>query len=168
MGAADQVAAVDMFSTSPPEAAQKEQIDAFELNVEAVAALEPDLVILAFDPGDAVGGFAALDIPVLLFDAPTDLDGAYSQWEVLGAATGRVAEAASLVAETSTSVDRAVEKVPPAGASGHLLLRARPNACTPPPLAPSSARCSHDSGWRTSPTPPTPTGPGFPSYRPKR
>ncbi len=103
-----------MFSTSPPEAAEKEQVDAFELNVEAVAALEPDLVILAFDPGDAVAGFEALDIPVLLFDAPTDLDGAYSQWEVLGAATGRVAEAASLVAETSTSIDRAVEEVPTA------------------------------------------------------
>ena len=103
-----------MFSTSPPEASEKEQIDAFELNVEAVAALEPDLVILAFDPGDAVAGLEALDIPVLLFDAPTDLDGAYAQWEVLGAATGRVAEAASLVAETSTSIDRAVEEVPPA------------------------------------------------------
>ena len=114
LGAADQVAAVDMFSTSPPEASEKEQIDAFELNVEAVAALEPDLVILAFDPGDAVAGFEALDIPVLLFDAPTDLDGAYAQWEVLGAATGRVAEAASLVAETITSVDRAVEGVPAA------------------------------------------------------
>ena len=112
LGAADQVVAVDMFSTSPPEAAEKEQVDAFELNVEAVAALEPDLVILAFDPGDAVAGFEALDIPVLLFDAPTDLDGAYSQWEVLGAATGRVSEAASLVAETSAAIDRSVEEVP--------------------------------------------------------
>ena len=101
-----------MFSTSPPEAAEKEQVDAFELNVEAVAAIEPDLVILAFDPGDAVAGFEALDIPVLLFDAPTDLDGAYSQWEVLGAATGRIAEAASLVAETSTAIDRSVAEVP--------------------------------------------------------
>jgi iron complex transport system substrate-binding protein len=112
LGAGDQVIAVDVFSTSPPEAAEKEQIDAFELNVEAVAALEPDLAILAFDPGDAVAGFEALDIPVLLFDAPTDLDGAYSQWEVLGAATGRVAEAASLVEETSTSIDRSVGEVP--------------------------------------------------------
>jgi iron complex transport system substrate-binding protein len=101
-----------MFSTSPPEAADREQIDAFELNVEAVAALEPDLVILAFDPGDAATGFEALDIPVLLFDAPTDLDGAYSQWEVLGAATNRVAEAASLVAETSAAIDRSVAEVP--------------------------------------------------------
>jgi iron complex transport system substrate-binding protein len=112
LGAGDQVVAVDMFSTSPPEAAEKEQVDAFELNVEAVAALEPDLVILAFDPGDAVAGFEALDIPVLMFDAPTDLEGAYSQWETLAAATGRGAEAASLVAETSAAIDRSVAEVP--------------------------------------------------------
>ena len=112
LDAGDQVVAVDQFSTFPPEAAELEQVDAFELNVEAVASLDPDLVVLAFDPGDAVASFEALGIPTLLFDAPVDLDDAYTQMEVLGAATGHVAEAAEMVAQVESGILEAVSSVP--------------------------------------------------------
>ncbi|MGH8874279.1 MAG: ABC transporter substrate-binding protein [Acidimicrobiia bacterium] len=112
IGAGDQVVAVDLFSDFPPEARERQQIDAFQLNVEAVAVLDPDLVVLAFDPGEAVTAFQALEIPALLFDAPADLEAAYAQWEVLGAATGHVAEAAEAVAEVQHRIDQAVASVP--------------------------------------------------------
>ena len=74
IGAGDRVVATDLFSNYPPRGRATEKIDAFNLNVEAVAALDPDLVILSFDPGDAVAGLADLGIPAILFPtAPATL-----------------------------------------------------------------------------------------------
>ena len=97
VGAGERVVATDLFSDFPAAAADTEKIDSFSLNVEAVADLDPDLVLLAFDPGDAVDGFAALGIPAVLFPAPTDLDAAFEQWLQVGALTGTTATAEGLV-----------------------------------------------------------------------
>jgi len=98
MGAGDQVVAGDVFSNYPPDADRLETIDAFNLNLEAVIALDPDLVVLSFDPGSVVAGLAAVGIPTLQFPTATTLDGAYEQMYSLGAAAGRAGEAADLVA----------------------------------------------------------------------
>lgn len=105
IGAGEGIVATDLFSDYPPEAASTEKIDAFNLNVEAVAALEPDLVILGFDPGDVTAGLATLGIPVLLFDAPAALVDVWNQVEALGAAIGRPEEAATLTADMQASID---------------------------------------------------------------
>jgi len=132
IGAGPMVTAMDLFSDYPPETASVEKIDAFNLNVEAVAALDPDLVLLAFDPGDAVSGLAALGIPTVLFapPGPTDLDGVYSEIGDIGALTGLTVEADALVESMRADVEEIVAGLPGTGPSTYyfLLLRTRPDA----------------------------------------
>jgi len=114
LGAGDRVVATDLFSNHPPAAEEKAQIDAYNVSVEALAGFSPDLVILAFDPGDVQAGLAALGVPSLLFSAPTTLDDVYGQMAALGAATGLEAEAASLTVEMREGIEAVVASVPAA------------------------------------------------------
>ncbi len=111
IGAGDQVVAVDSFSTYPEEAPVTD-LSAFTPNVEAIASYEPDLVILSFDPGDVIAGLEALDIPVIMHGTAATLDQAYTQWEQLGAATGHIADAVGVVAETTADIDAALATLP--------------------------------------------------------
>lgn len=113
IGAGDRVVASDLHSDHPAEARQTEKVDAFDLNVEAVAALDPDLVVLSFDPGNVVAALGELGIPALFHPAAADLDDVYLQIEQLGVATGRPAEAAGLVAEMQAEIEAVVASAPP-------------------------------------------------------
>ncbi|MBM3817238.1 MAG: ABC transporter substrate-binding protein [Actinobacteria bacterium] len=93
IGAGDKVIAVDNFSNYPAETASLDKVDAYQPNVEAISALEPDLVIISYDPGNLVEQLNALSIPVFAAYAVVNLEGAYEQIEQLGALTGRLAEA---------------------------------------------------------------------------
>jgi iron complex transport system substrate-binding protein len=103
IGAGDQVIAVDDQSDYPADAPMSD-LSGFEPNVEAIAGYEPDLVIAAYDPGGLVDGLEKLDIPVLLQDAAPDLDAAYEQIETLGAATGNVEDAETVVDSMETEI----------------------------------------------------------------
>lgn len=105
--------ATDNYSNYPVEALETEKIDAFNLSVEAVAALDPDLVVLSYDPGEVIAGFEALGIPALLFNSPMGLEDVYGQIADLGIATGHVDEAAAIVAETRDGIDEVVAGVVP-------------------------------------------------------
>lgn len=96
IGAGDQVVAVDSNSTFPPEAPTTD-LQAFEPNPEAIATYEPDLVVISDDIDDLLASLDALEIPVLHQEAATTLEDSYGQIQVLGRATGHVAEAAALV-----------------------------------------------------------------------
>jgi iron complex transport system substrate-binding protein len=104
IGAGDQVVAVDDQSNHPAEAPRTD-LSSFQPNVEAVAGFEPDLVVASFDPGGLVRGLGKLEIPVLLQESPTDLDGAYEQIETLGAATGHADEAAAVVEDMRSRIE---------------------------------------------------------------
>ena len=112
LGAGERVVATDQFSNFPPEAGATPKLDAFNLGVESVAALGPDLVVLSYDPGDLRAGLAALGIPTLLFAPPLTLEDAYGQMRSLGAATGLEAEAETLVAAIGGEVERFVSAGP--------------------------------------------------------
>jgi iron complex transport system substrate-binding protein len=114
IGAGAKVIATDVFSDYPAAAAETEKVDAFNLSVEAVAALDPDLVILSYDPGDAISGFAALDIPAILFapPGPASLGAVYDEWQEVGVATGHSAEAQALVRRVRDDIDSVVAEVP--------------------------------------------------------
>jgi iron complex transport system substrate-binding protein len=116
IGAGDQVIAGDLYSNHPAEAAELTLVDSFNLNLEALIDHDPDLVILSFDPGEAVTALNAVGIPTLLFGTPLDLDGVYDQIETLGMATGHVAEAAGLRVEMEAAVAATVAAVGQAGA----------------------------------------------------
>lgn len=110
INAGEQVVAVDSNSDFPPEAPTSE-LSGFQPSVEAVAAYEPDLVVMSFDPGEVAAGLAALDIPVIVHDAPPTVDGAYDQIEQLGAATGRVGDAAEVVSQIRAGVEAAAATI---------------------------------------------------------
>ncbi|MFM7047564.1 MAG: ABC transporter substrate-binding protein [Actinomycetota bacterium] len=116
IGAGDKVMAVDNFSNYPAETASLEKVDAYQPNVEAISALEPDLVIISYDPGNLVEQLNALSIPVYGAYAVSSLDGAYEQLEQLGALTGRLAEAVQLAGTMQAEIaalSATVSKVEP-------------------------------------------------------
>lgn len=111
IGAGDQVIAVDDQSNYPAEALDKpHDLSGFEPNVEAIAALQPDLVIMQ-DP-TIQEQLEALGITVWIGSAAASFDDVYTQIEQLGAATGHVAEAAELVAQMQADIDAAVKAAP--------------------------------------------------------
>ena len=111
IGAGDKVIAVDNFSNYPAQTAELEKVDAYQPNVEAISALEPDLVIISYDPGNLVEQLNALSIPVFAAYAVSNLDGAYEQLEQLGALTGRLAEAVQLSATMQAEIAEIVAGV---------------------------------------------------------
>jgi iron complex transport system substrate-binding protein len=115
IGAGDQVAGTDLTSNFPPAADATEKVDAFNFNVEEVAALDPDLVVLAFDFSGEVTALDALGIPSLLLSPALTLKDAYDQIAVLGSATGHTAEAAALAAGVESGIAAAVASVPAGG-----------------------------------------------------
>jgi iron complex transport system substrate-binding protein len=109
IGAGDRLVAVDEFSDFPAEALElPNDLSGFEPNVEAIAAYEPDLVLIG---GDFTGLGEQLDaIGIAWWDGPAamTLDDTYTQIEQLGAVTGQIAEAAELVARMQSDIDAIV------------------------------------------------------------
>jgi iron complex transport system substrate-binding protein len=103
IGAGDQVVAVDSLSTYPEEAPTTELV-AFQPSVEAVSTYDPDLVILADNPEDTLAEFTATGIPTLMLNTATDLEDAWSQFELLGRATGHADESAQVVADLQDEI----------------------------------------------------------------
>lgn len=113
LGAGGQVIATDLTSNFPEEATATAKLDSFNFNAEEVAALDPDLVILAFDFQGEGEALAALGIPFLLLGPPLDLEGALSQILNVGIATGRGEEAAVLAADLAAEIDALVAAAAP-------------------------------------------------------
>jgi iron complex transport system substrate-binding protein len=103
--AGDQVAAVDDQSNYPAEAPMTE-LSGFEVNIEAIAGYEPDLVVYSNDPGGFQKSLDKLGIPALMEPAAVTLDDTYAQIEQLGVATGHPAQASDVVAEMRSEIDQ--------------------------------------------------------------
>ncbi len=110
IGAGDLIVAVDNFSNHP--ANDLPAVDSFSPNVEVIAEFDPDLVVISFDPGDLVSGLDRLGIETLMQGAAPTIGDAYAQIEQLGAATGHTGDAAELVGQIRTDLDRLVADAP--------------------------------------------------------
>ena len=88
LGVDEQLVATDLFSNYPAAADDKVKLDAFSFNVEEVVALGPDLVIVAFDFQGETDALAAVSIPFLLLGPPSDVEGMYQQFRIVGDALG--------------------------------------------------------------------------------
>lgn len=111
IGAGDQVVAVDEFSYYPEEAPTTD-LSGFEPNVEAVAAYDPDLVVVSDDLNDVISALTAIEIPVIHQPAAATIEDTYAQIEQLGAATGHVGEAAEVVATMQARIEELSGSVP--------------------------------------------------------
>ncbi|MEV4758143.1 ABC transporter substrate-binding protein [Micromonospora sp. NPDC049559] len=111
VGAGKQVTAADDNSNYPPEA-PKSELSAFQPNAEAIAAKNPDLVVLSNDTNKIVDQLTALKIPVYLSPAAKTLDDTYRQLGDLGKLTGHADEATALVQRMRDDIDKLVKTVP--------------------------------------------------------
>lgn len=114
VGAGEQVVAVDDQSDYPVEAPMTE-LSGFTPNLEAILALEPDLVITSFDPGDLVAGLRAVGVPVLVLGAAFTIDDVYRQMQVVGDATGHSEGAAAVNARIAADLAAIVDETGDAG-----------------------------------------------------
>ena len=112
VGAGPQVIAVDAQSNYPADA-PRTTLSGFTLNVEAIAAKRPDLVVIADDSTGLSKALAKLAIPTIVDNPATTLEGAYAQITQLGVATGHGAEATALVASMRSAIATAVAATPP-------------------------------------------------------
>jgi iron complex transport system substrate-binding protein len=110
IGGGSQVIAVDDQSNFPSKA-PKTKLSAYQPNAEAIAAYEPDLVVVSGDAG-LVKALRKLGFPVLLDPAAENLDDAYAQVRELGAATGHTGKADKVVAKMQAEIIELVGSVP--------------------------------------------------------
>jgi iron complex transport system substrate-binding protein len=115
IGAGDQVIAVDEFSNYPDEAPTTD-LSGYEPNIEAIAALNPDLVVVSDDFNDIVAALTAIQVPVIHHPAAITFEDTYTQIEQLGAATGKLSDAAALVASMQSDIEEMVESAGQVGA----------------------------------------------------
>ena len=91
VGAGAQVVGRDEFSDYPPESASVETIGGSfgEYNVEAIVALEPDLILAAeINPPELVQQLEDLGLTVYYLGNPTTLEGMYTNLETVASLTG--------------------------------------------------------------------------------
>ncbi|MFD2399472.1 ABC transporter substrate-binding protein [Prauserella oleivorans] len=108
VGAGKQVAAVDELSNFPAHA-PKTALSGLDPDPEAIAAHNPDLVIVESDTeGKLADALRRTGITTLVLPAPTTLDAAYRQFELVGQATGHAREGKDLARRVSSDIDKLV------------------------------------------------------------
>ena len=111
IGAGPQVTAVDSNSNHPA-GVPKSDLSGFKPNAEAIAAKNPDLVVLSNDIDKIVSQLRALKIPVYLAPAATTLDDSYREIGELGGLTGHAPEATALSQKMKDDIAKLVKDVP--------------------------------------------------------
>lgn len=117
ISAGSQVIGRDDFSDYPVEAKALPSIGGSnsKYNLEAIAALKPDLVLAAeLNTPEQVKALEGLNLNVYYLKNPTDLDGLYANLETVATLTGKQVETEKLVAGLKSrvaAVQKAVENV---------------------------------------------------------
>ena len=105
LGLGDRVVGVDRFSRFPAEAQRKAKIgDYVNPNLEAIAALRPDLVIIPANPIRLAERLGVLRLKVLEIDQDS-LAKLYESFRIVGQATGAAAQAAKLEATVRAQLE---------------------------------------------------------------
>lgn len=105
LGLGDRVVGVTRFCNYPPEAMKKPKIgDYVNPNLEAIAALKPDLVVLQTNPVQLAGRLRKLHLNALEVDQQ-DIAAIYESIRVVGQATGATVRASELIATIRAGLD---------------------------------------------------------------
>jgi iron complex transport system substrate-binding protein len=111
IGAGSQVKAVDKNSDYPANAPHT-NLDALQLNPEAIANYQPDLVVASGLSKTQAGQLAKLNVQVLDEPAATNVDQTYDQLTQLGQATGHADGASTEVATMKQQIDSITKSTP--------------------------------------------------------
>ncbi|MDV6012671.1 helical backbone metal receptor [Haloechinothrix sp. LS1_15] len=111
VGAGEQVVAVDEQSDHP-EWAPTTGLSGLTPDPEAIAAHDPDLVLVAHEVEGLAGALAEVDIDTLVVPDAESLDGAYDRYRMLGTATGHQEAAERLASEVADAIDELVAGTP--------------------------------------------------------
>ncbi|WP_030442113.1 ABC transporter substrate-binding protein [Actinoplanes subtropicus] len=111
IGAGPQVVAVDDQSDYPA-GTPKTDLSGFKPNAEAIAAKNPDLVVLSEDIDKIVEQLGKLKIPVVRTPAAVSMDDTYREIGELGSLTGHQAEAEALHQRMTSQIEKIVRGVP--------------------------------------------------------
>ncbi len=112
VGAGDLVVAVDQYSYFPDEAPVTD-LDGFSPNVEAIAAFEPDFVLMQ-SSGDLQAALETLGIQVVVQNAAVSIDDTYEQILQIGDVTDHQDDASALVNQMQTEIESLVASAPDA------------------------------------------------------
>lgn len=117
VGAGDQIVGVDDFSDYPEEAKNKTKVGSFELNVEVIVALEPDLVICSdLVPEADLTQIEGHGIPYFILATRT-LEDVFKDVRLAGVLTGHIQEAEALASSLEARVEAVTEKTLAQGVS---------------------------------------------------
>ena len=115
LGLGEEVVGVTDFDNYPEAAGEKEKIGGMEFNVEAIIALNPDIV---FGHESAFGmseeGYQQIrdaGIPVFVVKNALNFEETYETIETIGKATGKTKEATEIIDTMKAKVDEVVAKV---------------------------------------------------------
>jgi iron complex transport system substrate-binding protein len=111
IGAGKQVTAVDEYSNYPPQA-PKTDLSGYTPNVEAIAAKNPDLVVLSADTKQIKAQLESLKIPVYITGDAKTLDDAYAQITEMGKRTGHDKEATALNKQIQDDLTKLTRDLP--------------------------------------------------------
>jgi iron complex transport system substrate-binding protein len=115
IGAGSQVVAVDQnsdyFGDPKPAQTPPADLDAYKPNAEAIAAKNPDLVVISNDDNKIQEQLTALKIPVYLAPAAVTIDDTYLQETELGALTGNAPSAAKVASTEKAAIAAAIAKL---------------------------------------------------------
>lgn len=111
IGAGSQVVAVDEYSNFPANA-PKTDLSGFTPNVEAIAAKNPDLVVLSDDAKGIVAQLGTLKIKTHIAPAAVTLDDTYKQIKEFGDLTGHAGEAEALNQQIKDDLAKLVKDLP--------------------------------------------------------
>jgi cobalamin transport system substrate-binding protein len=112
IGAGDQLVAGDLFSDCPAAAAELEHLDSFTPSVEAITALEPDIVFLFYDPGGLRDSLEGAGVNPYMLNTPESVSDVLDQIEQVGQITGHLKEARDYVAGMDARIDEIVAGLP--------------------------------------------------------
>ncbi|MDO3683554.1 ABC transporter substrate-binding protein [Micromonospora sp. C28ISP2-4] len=111
IGAGKQVTAADDQSNYPPEAPRSD-LSGYQPNAEAIAAKNPDLVVISDNLNKIADQLVALKIPVLQIPAAATLDDTYRQLTDLGTLTGHRSEADAVVQKMKDDITALTKDLP--------------------------------------------------------
>jgi iron complex transport system substrate-binding protein len=105
VGAEPQIVATDLYSDYPAEAKNTTKLDAYQPNLEAIAGVEADLIIISDNQDHMVEALDRLGETVLFLEVPDTIDGVMEQVRLLARVSGHAEEGERLSQEMEARIE---------------------------------------------------------------